>query len=90
MLPELYIAGWEMDYGPAMTDDHCVNLVFSNPEFTNISIAVRVCLDEMPATVFVNLLDSNGVIEEEWQDGEIDIDEITERARELSEELSEE
>jgi hypothetical protein len=79
-----------MDCGPSMTDDHCVNLTFSNAEFTNISIAVRVCLDEVPATIFVNLLDSNGAIEEEWQDDEIDIDEITERAKELSEELSEE
>jgi hypothetical protein len=79
-----------MGYGPSMTGDHCVNLAFSNPEFTNVSISVRVCLDEMPATVFVNLLDSHGGIEDEWQDDEIDVDEITERARELSEELSEE
>jgi hypothetical protein len=89
VIPELQIAGWEMDYHPSLSDDHCVNLSFSHEEMPNISLAVRVCLDEMPATVYVNLLDNKGVIEEEWQDDEIDIDDITERARELSEEMLE-
>jgi hypothetical protein len=93
VIPELHIAGWDLDYGSngvVLTDDDCINMSFSHPEMTNVSLSVHICLDELPAIVYVNLLDANGVIEEEWRDAEIDADDITERARELSEEQLEE
>jgi hypothetical protein len=93
VLSELRIAGWDLDYGSngvTLTDDDCINMSFSHVEMPNISLSVHICLDYLPAVVVVNLLDESGVVDAEWQDEEIDIDEITAEARSLSQADAEE
>ena len=78
------MAGWEPDYGPAMHDSYCVVFTLSHAELPHVQLSILVCLDEMPAVVYVNLLDKDGIIESEWQDSEIDVEEIMEEAKELN------
>ena len=83
----LHGAGWTQDGGHVEILDNCLSLSFSHEEIPEIALSLQVCLDELPAVTIVSLLDSNGIVDQEWQDDEIDVDEITEAARDAYQEM---
>ena len=87
MLNLLQGAGWEQTSSHVEIQDNCLTIHFTHEEIPELGLALQVCLDDIPAVTIISLLDSNGIVDQEWQDDEIDVDEITEAARDSYQEM---
>jgi hypothetical protein len=87
MLNLLQGAGWEYVSQHADIQDNWLTLHFEHAEIPDTGLALQICLDDIPAITIISLLDSNKIVDQEWEDDEIDIDEITQAARDMYQDM---
>lgn len=79
-------SGWHQDGDFHVGREDCLTVTFVHKRYDYVGLDVTITFAEFPAITTVSLCGSDGIVDQEWCDEEIDIEEITRCAKELNKE----
>lgn len=86
MFYALDASGWHQETDFHLGREDCLTVNFVHKRYEYVGLDITITFAEFPAITTISLCGSDGIVDQEWSDEEIDVEEITRCAKELNEE----
>jgi hypothetical protein len=77
-------SGWHQDGDFNIGREDCLTVNFVHKKYDYVGLDITITFAEFPAITTISLLGSDGIVDQEWCDEEIDVDDITRCAKALN------